>query len=124
MQDLRDVLTNLRDCEGNPTGVLWGTSNSIVDHLRHLDGLQEPPHVEHVVMIILFNMFELILAYSILLSQKSQEEDHWKKLEESRQQQFKMLQHGLMSRDNAQKMMLNEALRTGTTVCILRQNCF
>ncbi|XP_063160708.1 cilia- and flagella-associated protein 99 isoform X1 [Candoia aspera] len=51
---------------------------------------------------------------------KSQGEDHWKKLEESRQQQFKMLQHGLMSRDNAQKMIANEAMRTGTTACILR----
>ncbi|XP_013920064.1 PREDICTED: cilia- and flagella-associated protein 99 isoform X2 [Thamnophis sirtalis] len=56
------------------------------------------------------------------LDKKSQGEDRWKKLEESRQQQFKMLQHGLVSRDNAQKMMLNEALRTGTTVCILRQD--
>ncbi|XP_007444102.2 cilia- and flagella-associated protein 99-like [Python bivittatus] len=51
---------------------------------------------------------------------KDQGEDRWKKLEESRQQQFKMLQHGLMSRENAQKMIANEAMRTGTTACILR----
>uniref|UniRef100_A0A8C5RJA8 Cilia- and flagella-associated protein 99 n=1 Tax=Laticauda laticaudata TaxID=8630 RepID=A0A8C5RJA8_LATLA len=56
------------------------------------------------------------------LDKKTQGEDRWKKLEESRQQQFKMLQHGLMSRDNAQKMIVNEALKTGTTACILR-NC-
>ncbi|KAM6446296.1 cilia- and flagella-associated protein 99 isoform 10-T12 [Liasis olivaceus] len=51
---------------------------------------------------------------------KGQGEDRWKKLEESRQQQFKMLQRGLMSRENAQKMIANEAMRTGTTACILR----
>ncbi|XP_029141602.1 cilia- and flagella-associated protein 99 [Protobothrops mucrosquamatus] len=54
------------------------------------------------------------------LDKKSEGEDHWKKLEESRQQQFKMLQQGLMSRDNAQKMVTNEAMRTGTNACILR----
>ncbi|XP_070799612.1 cilia- and flagella-associated protein 99 [Pituophis catenifer annectens] len=57
------------------------------------------------------------------LDKKSQGEDRWRKLEESRQQQFKMLQHGLMSRDNAQKMIVNEAMKTGATVCILR-NCY
>ncbi|XP_039193638.1 cilia- and flagella-associated protein 99 isoform X4 [Crotalus tigris] len=54
------------------------------------------------------------------LDKKSEGEDHWKKWEESRQQQFKMLQQGLMSRDNAQKMVTNEAMRTGTNACILR----
>ncbi|XP_058042451.1 cilia- and flagella-associated protein 99 isoform X2 [Ahaetulla prasina] len=57
------------------------------------------------------------------LDKKSQGEDRWKKLEESRQQQFKTLQHGLMSRHNAQKMIANEAMRTGAPVCILR-NCY
>ncbi|XP_070607372.1 cilia- and flagella-associated protein 99 isoform X2 [Erythrolamprus reginae] len=51
---------------------------------------------------------------------KSRGEDHWKKFEESRQKQFKMLQPGLVSRDTAQKMIVNEALRTGTNACILR----
>ncbi|XP_053164804.1 cilia- and flagella-associated protein 99 isoform X3 [Hemicordylus capensis] len=51
---------------------------------------------------------------------KSLQEDHWQKLEESRQQQFKMLQNGFMSREVARKMIAYEAGRTGTTACILR----
>uniref|UniRef100_A0A8D0BYY1 Cilia- and flagella-associated protein 99 n=1 Tax=Salvator merianae TaxID=96440 RepID=A0A8D0BYY1_SALMN len=50
----------------------------------------------------------------------SQQEDHWKKLEESRQQQFKMLQHGFMSREMTKKWTANEALKTGTSACIMR----
>nr|XP_020665314.1 cilia- and flagella-associated protein 99-like [Pogona vitticeps] len=51
---------------------------------------------------------------------KTQQEDHWKNLEESRQRQFKMLQHGFISRVVAQKMVANEAMKSGTTACILR----
>ncbi|KAJ7324494.1 hypothetical protein JRQ81_017514 [Phrynocephalus forsythii] len=51
---------------------------------------------------------------------KSQQEDHWKNLEESRQRQFKMLQHGFISRAVAQKMIANEAMKNGTNACILR----
>ncbi|XP_062981969.1 cilia- and flagella-associated protein 99 [Elgaria multicarinata webbii] len=51
---------------------------------------------------------------------KCQQEDHWKKLEESRRRQFKMLQHDFMSREVAQKMITNEIMRTGTTAGILR----
>ncbi|XP_033004311.1 cilia- and flagella-associated protein 99 [Lacerta agilis] len=51
---------------------------------------------------------------------KSQREDHWKKLEESQQRQFKVLQHGFMARELTQKRMTNETLRIGTKACILR----
>ncbi|XP_061485765.1 cilia- and flagella-associated protein 99 isoform X5 [Rhineura floridana] len=53
-------------------------------------------------------------------NKKSQQEDHWKKLEKSRQQHFKMLQHSFMSREMDQKVITNEAVRTGTNACILR----
>ncbi|KAF7238656.1 Cilia- and flagella-associated protein 99 [Varanus komodoensis] len=53
-------------------------------------------------------------------TKKSQQEDHWMKLEESRQRQFKMLQQSLMSQEVAQKRTANEAMRMGTTACILR----
>nr|XP_009918446.1 PREDICTED: cilia and flagella associated protein 99 isoform X2 [Haliaeetus albicilla] len=45
---------------------------------------------------------------------------HWKELEESRERQFKILQHGFMARETAQKMAAYEAARSGATVCILR----
>ncbi|KAM6206590.1 cilia- and flagella-associated protein 99 [Sarcoramphus papa] len=46
--------------------------------------------------------------------------NHWKELEESRERQFKILQHGFMARETAQKMAAYEAARSGATVCILR----
>ncbi|XP_014463195.2 cilia- and flagella-associated protein 99 isoform X3 [Alligator mississippiensis] len=48
------------------------------------------------------------------------QENHWKVLEESRAQQFKMLQHGLASREAAQKTAACEAAKIGATSCILR----
>ncbi|XP_060092312.1 cilia- and flagella-associated protein 99 [Heteronotia binoei] len=54
------------------------------------------------------------------LPRKCLQEDYWKELEESRQQQFKTLQQELMSREVAQNTMAREASRAGTTVCILR----
>ncbi|XP_048358644.1 cilia- and flagella-associated protein 99 isoform X3 [Sphaerodactylus townsendi] len=48
------------------------------------------------------------------------QEDHRKKLEESRQQQFKKLQQNFVSREVAQKMTAREAESTGTSACILR----
>ncbi|XP_075786993.1 cilia- and flagella-associated protein 99 isoform X3 [Pelodiscus sinensis] len=52
--------------------------------------------------------------------ENSLQEPHWKELEESRGHQFKMLQHGFMSRETAQKMAAYQAARNGTTSCILR----
>ncbi|XP_008173733.2 cilia- and flagella-associated protein 99 isoform X2 [Chrysemys picta bellii] len=52
--------------------------------------------------------------------ENSLQEPHWKELEESREQQFKMLQNGLMSRETAQKMTAYQAARIGATSCILR----
>ncbi|XP_009469471.1 PREDICTED: cilia and flagella associated protein 99 [Nipponia nippon] len=46
--------------------------------------------------------------------------NHWKELEESRERQFRILQHGFMARETAQKMAAYEAARSGATVCILR----
>lgn len=55
-----------------------------------------------------------------LLPQVSLQDEHWKKLEESRQQQSKMLQRDFMSREVAQRMLEVEAQRAGTTACIVR----
>ncbi|XP_073198818.1 cilia- and flagella-associated protein 99 isoform X3 [Lepidochelys kempii] len=52
--------------------------------------------------------------------ENSLQEPHWKEMEESREQQFKMLQNGLMSRETAQKMAAYQAARIGATSCILR----
>ena len=41
-------------------------------------------------------------------------------MEESRERQFKNLQHGFMARETAQKMAAYEAARSGATACILR----
>nr|XP_056703774.1 cilia- and flagella-associated protein 99 [Euleptes europaea] len=53
-------------------------------------------------------------------SKPTLQSDHWKKLEESRQRQFKTLQQDFMSREVAQKTMAREAERAETTSCILR----
>ncbi|XP_062430632.1 cilia- and flagella-associated protein 99 isoform X1 [Rhea pennata] len=57
---------------------------------------------------------------SITSAKNSLHQDHWKELEESRERQFKILQHGFMARETAQKMAAYEAAKSGATVCILR----
>ncbi|XP_010290032.1 PREDICTED: cilia and flagella associated protein 99, partial [Phaethon lepturus] len=57
---------------------------------------------------------------SIASRKDSLQWNHWKELEESRERQFKILQHGFMARETAQKMAAYEAARSGATVCILR----
>ncbi|XP_068260083.1 cilia- and flagella-associated protein 99 [Nyctibius grandis] len=57
---------------------------------------------------------------SIVSRKDSWQWNHWKELEESRERQFKILQHGFMARETAKKMAACEAARTGATVCILR----
>ncbi|KAM6362244.1 cilia- and flagella-associated protein 99 [Alca torda] len=57
---------------------------------------------------------------SITSRKDSLQWNHWKELEESRERQFKILQHGFMARETAQKMAAYEAARSGATVCILR----
>ncbi|KAM6313447.1 cilia- and flagella-associated protein 99 [Aegotheles albertisi] len=57
---------------------------------------------------------------SITPSKDSLQWNHWKELEESRERQFKILQHGFTARERAQKMAAYEAARSGATVCILR----
>jgi len=52
--------------------------------------------------------------------QDSWQWNHWKEMEESRERQFKNLQHGFMARETAQKMAAYEAARSGATACILR----
>ncbi|XP_062832042.1 cilia- and flagella-associated protein 99 isoform X2 [Anolis carolinensis] len=55
------------------------------------------------------------------ISQKRcKQEEHWRKLEESQKEHFKMLQHGFMSRELARKMAENEAMITGTSSCIVQ----
>ncbi|XP_054839713.1 cilia- and flagella-associated protein 99 [Eublepharis macularius] len=51
---------------------------------------------------------------------KCLQEDYWKKMEESRQRQSKMLQQDFMSREVAQKRIAREAEITGTGACIVR----
>ncbi|KAM6401917.1 cilia- and flagella-associated protein 99 isoform 2-T4 [Pluvialis apricaria] len=57
---------------------------------------------------------------SIASRKDSLQWNHWKELEESRERQFKILQHGFMARETAQKTAAYEAARSGATVCILR----
>ncbi|KAK4818785.1 hypothetical protein QYF61_019131 [Mycteria americana] len=57
---------------------------------------------------------------SIASRKDSLQWNHWKELEESRERQFRILQHGFMARETAQKMAAYEAARSGATVCILR----
>ncbi|XP_068799643.1 cilia- and flagella-associated protein 99 isoform X2 [Struthio camelus] len=57
---------------------------------------------------------------SIASAKSSLQQNHWKELEESRERQFKILQHGFMARETAQKMAAYEAAKNGATVCILR----
>ncbi|KAM9661333.1 cilia- and flagella-associated protein 99 isoform 2-T2 [Morphnus guianensis] len=57
---------------------------------------------------------------SITSRKDSLQWNHWKELEESRERQFKILQHGFMARETAQKMAAYEAARSGATVCVLR----
>ncbi|XP_052636616.1 cilia- and flagella-associated protein 99 isoform X1 [Harpia harpyja] len=57
---------------------------------------------------------------SITSRKDSLQWNRWKELEESRERQFKILQHGFMARETAQKMAAYEAARSGATVCILR----
>lgn len=47
--------------------------------------------------------------------QDSLEQNRWKELEESRERQVKILQHGLMARETAQKMDACEAARRAPT---------
>ncbi|XP_033920747.1 cilia- and flagella-associated protein 99 [Melopsittacus undulatus] len=44
---------------------------------------------------------------------------HWNELEDSRERQFKIFQHGFMARETAQKMSAYEEARNGAKVCIL-----
>ncbi|KAM6075984.1 cilia- and flagella-associated protein 99 [Chlamydotis macqueenii] len=57
---------------------------------------------------------------SIASRKDSLQWNHWKELEESRERQFRILQHGFMARETAQKMAAYEAARSGATACILR----
>ncbi|XP_062494692.1 cilia- and flagella-associated protein 99 isoform X2 [Pezoporus occidentalis] len=45
--------------------------------------------------------------------------NHWNELEDSRERQFKIFQHGFMARETAQKMSAYEEARSGAKVCIL-----
>ncbi|XP_035754541.1 cilia- and flagella-associated protein 99 [Egretta garzetta] len=57
---------------------------------------------------------------SIASRKDSLQWNHWKELEESRERQFRILQHGFMARETAEKMAAHEAARSGATGCILR----
>ncbi|XP_009573058.1 PREDICTED: cilia and flagella associated protein 99, partial [Fulmarus glacialis] len=57
---------------------------------------------------------------SIASRKDSLQWNHWKELEESRERQSRILQHGFMARETAQKMAAYEAARSGATICILR----
>nr|XP_021406406.1 cilia- and flagella-associated protein 99 [Lonchura striata domestica] len=48
--------------------------------------------------------------------------NHWKELEESRERQFRILQHGFMDREAAQKRELIAAARSGAKACVLRSD--
>ncbi|XP_008947533.1 PREDICTED: cilia and flagella associated protein 99, partial [Merops nubicus] len=56
---------------------------------------------------------------SIASRKDSLQWNHWKELEESRERQFKILQHGFMARETAQKMAAYEAARSRASVCRL-----
>ncbi|XP_063013575.1 cilia- and flagella-associated protein 99 [Melospiza melodia melodia] len=58
----------------------------------------------------------------IVPSKDSFQWNHWKELEESRERQFRMLQHGFMDREAVQKKELIAAARTGAKACILRSD--
>uniref|UniRef100_A0A8C5X194 Cilia and flagella associated protein 99 n=1 Tax=Malurus cyaneus samueli TaxID=2593467 RepID=A0A8C5X194_9PASS len=49
-------------------------------------------------------------------------QNHWKELEESRERQFEILQHGLMDREAAQKRAAIVAARSGAKACVLRSD--
>ncbi|RLW09162.1 hypothetical protein DV515_00002996 [Chloebia gouldiae] len=48
--------------------------------------------------------------------------NHWKELEESRERQFRILQHGFMDREAAQQRELIAAARSGAKACVLRSD--
>ncbi|KAI1238141.1 hypothetical protein IHE44_0012856 [Lamprotornis superbus] len=48
--------------------------------------------------------------------------NHWKELEQSRERQFRILQHGFMDREAAQKRELIMAARSGAKACVLRSD--
>ncbi|KAF4796510.1 cilia and flagella associated protein 99 [Turdus rufiventris] len=58
----------------------------------------------------------------IVSSKDSFQWNHWKELEESRERQFRILQHGFMDREAAQKRELMVAARTGAKACVLRSD--
>ncbi|XP_054489405.2 cilia- and flagella-associated protein 99 [Agelaius phoeniceus] len=58
----------------------------------------------------------------IVSSKDSFQWNHWKELEESRERQFRTLQHGFMDREAVQKRELIAAARTGAKACILRSD--
>ncbi|KAM9027616.1 cilia- and flagella-associated protein 99 isoform 2-T3 [Ara ararauna] len=45
--------------------------------------------------------------------------NHWNELEDSRERQFKIFQHGFMARETAQRMSAYEEARSGAKVCAL-----
>ncbi|XP_027744868.1 cilia- and flagella-associated protein 99 isoform X1 [Empidonax traillii] len=59
---------------------------------------------------------------SIVPSKDSSQGNHWRELEEIRERQFKLLQHGFMAREAAQKRAACVAARIGTTSYILRSD--
>ncbi|XP_027518466.1 cilia- and flagella-associated protein 99 isoform X2 [Corapipo altera] len=59
---------------------------------------------------------------SIMPSKDSSQGNHWRELEEIRERQFKLLQHGFMAREAAQKRAACVAARIGTTTYILRSD--
>ncbi|CAN8208051.1 unnamed protein product [Coccothraustes coccothraustes] len=58
----------------------------------------------------------------IVSSKDSFQWNHWKELEESRERQFRILQHGFMDREAVQKRELIAAARSGAKACILRSD--
>ncbi|XP_027555719.1 cilia- and flagella-associated protein 99 isoform X2 [Neopelma chrysocephalum] len=59
---------------------------------------------------------------SIMPSKDSSQENRWRELEEIHERQFKLLQHGFMAREAAQKRAACVAARIGTTTYILRSD--
>uniref|UniRef100_A0A8C3QPM4 Cilia and flagella associated protein 99 n=1 Tax=Cyanoderma ruficeps TaxID=181631 RepID=A0A8C3QPM4_9PASS len=58
----------------------------------------------------------------IMSSKDSLQWNHWKKLQESQERQFRILQHGFMDREAAQKRELIAAARSGAKACVLRSD--
>ncbi|XP_053832430.1 cilia- and flagella-associated protein 99 [Vidua macroura] len=58
----------------------------------------------------------------IVSSKDSFQWNHWKELEESRERQFRIFQHGFMDREAAQKRELIAAARSGAKACVLRSD--